>query len=36
MVEQLVNASSKLVQNMVSVSEKVLGELDKNASAPKA
>ncbi len=35
MVEQMVNASTKLAQNVVSVTESALSELDKNAkSAP--
>ena len=36
MAEQMVNASNKFAQNIVSVTENALGELDKNASSPKA
>ena len=36
MAEQMVNASNKFAQNIVSVTESALGELDKNASSPKA
>jgi hypothetical protein len=35
MAEQMVNASNKFAQNIVSVTENALGELDKNASSPK-
>ena len=35
MAEQMVQASNKLAQNIVSVTESALGELDKNASSPK-
>ena len=36
MVEQMVNASNKLAQNVVSVTENALAELDENASSSKA